>query len=50
MLARTNSPFRKKHISILEILSLAGVPFPRAVLNALEQLKQKHDEPPDGGE
>ena len=37
-------------ISILENLSLAGVPFPRAVLNALEQLKQKNDEPPDGGE
>ena len=34
-------------ISILENLSLAGVPFPKAVLNALEQLKQKNDEPPD---
>lgn len=37
-------------ISILENLSLAGVPFPQAVLNALEQLKKKNDEPPDGGE
>ncbi|MBE5803311.1 MAG: phage holin family protein [Clostridiales bacterium] len=36
-------------LSILENLSLAGVPFPRVVLNALEQLKQKHDEPPDVG-
>lgn len=34
-------------ISILENLALAGVPFPKGVLNALEQLKAKNDEPPD---
>lgn len=36
-------------ISILENLSLAGVPFPKFMLNALEQLKKKNDEPPDVG-
>ncbi|MBQ2699660.1 MAG: phage holin family protein [Clostridia bacterium] len=35
-------------LSILENLSLAGVPFPERMKAALEQLKEKHDEPPDG--
>lgn len=35
-------------LSILENLSLAGVPFPQKMKNALEQLQDKHDEPPDG--
>lgn len=34
-------------LSILENLSLAGVPFPAKMKAALEQLKEKHDEPPD---
>lgn len=35
-------------LSILENLALAGVPFPKAVRSALEQIKAKNDEPPDG--
>lgn len=34
-------------ISIMENLALAGVPFPKRILHALEQLKDKNDEPPD---
>ena len=34
-------------LSILENLALAGVPFPRGVKKALEQIREQHDEPPD---
>lgn len=34
-------------LSILENLSMAGVPFPHRVKDALEQLKQKDNKPPD---
>ena len=34
-------------LSILENLALAGVPFPKGVKKALEQIRQKDDEPPD---
>ena len=34
-------------LSILENLALAGVPFPSGVKNALEQLREKNDKPPD---
>ncbi|MBQ9324553.1 MAG: phage holin family protein [Clostridia bacterium] len=36
-------------LSVLENLALAGVPFPREIKNALEQLREKNDEPPDHG-
>lgn len=34
-------------LSILENLALAGVPFPASIKNALEQLREKSDNPPD---
>lgn len=34
-------------LSILENMALSGVPFPATIKKALEQLKQKNDEPPD---
>lgn len=34
-------------LSILENLALAGVPFPASIKNALEQLREKSDKPPD---
>jgi len=34
-------------LSLLENLALAGVPFPARLTKALEQLKEKNDEPPD---
>lgn len=34
-------------LSILENLALAGVPFPAILKKALEQLREKNDEPPD---
>lgn len=34
-------------LSILENLALADVPFPKRVKQALEQLRNKNDEPPD---
>ncbi|MGN0764440.1 MAG: phage holin family protein [Aristaeellaceae bacterium] len=40
-------------LSVLENLALAGVPFPRRIRQALEQLRDRNDEPPDedaGGE
>lgn len=36
-------------LSILENMALSGVPFPKTIKKALEQLKQKNDEPPDDG-
>ena len=36
-------------LSILENMALSGVPFPKTIKKALEQLKQKNDEPPDEG-
>lgn len=36
-------------LSILENLSLAGVPFPESIRNALEQLRNKHDGGEDAG-
>jgi toxin secretion/phage lysis holin len=35
-------------LSILENLALAGVAFPAGMKKALEQIKSKNDEPPDG--
>lgn len=37
-------------LSVLENLALAGVPFPRRIRQALEQLRDKNDEPPDEDE
>jgi len=34
-------------LSILENLALAGVPFPASIKNALEQLREKSDKPPE---
>lgn len=34
-------------LSILENLALADVPFPKRIKQALEQLRDKNDEPPD---
>lgn len=34
-------------LSLLENLALAGVPFPARLTKALEQLREKNDEPPD---
>lgn len=37
-------------LSILENLALAGVPFPTWMKQALEQIREKNDEPPDEGD
>lgn len=37
-------------LSILENMTLAGVPFPKAMKDILEQVREKNDKPPDTAE